>query len=520
MTDQADLSQVARMPRGAARRTAAWEALEATAKRSQQPIKDVLDGLQQAHKVDDYDAFALGNTFEIAAPEGSWKEVYADLKKTGKLGVLMAFDGKSVLADDSPKSTYPQVEEPSNPVDQEVRIDARDRAKYTKDGTPDGELDPAKVNAHADEVVAARTQAWNDTLRRGTKDQDDWMFRPSDGVAWNVAQVGADRAWAEGITGKGVRVGILDTGVDHGHPNVAHALGAPDDPYRWYGDTAKAGDQEGHGTHVAGTIAGYDPKSKFRTGLAPDAELMIAQMNDSLTGAFQWFLAPSKPDGSGADPSRGADVISNSWGIEGPLAPIGHTLDLPLRQLKDAGVVTVFAAGNSGPNLGTVNSPGDNPDVLTVGATRRDGTIASFSSRGKDPQAKPDISAPGAQVPSSVPVSNVGKLLPTVRLMNLVTGNMSPEMAEQRPVPHTDGAYWFMDGTSMATPTTSGAVALLLQKFPTLGPDQVKQALAAGSVDMGAPGYDTVYGAGRLDLMQSFAAAQRIVDGAAAPTSS
>lgn len=278
-----------------------------------------------------------------------------------------------------------------------------------------------------------------------------------------VPQIGADKVRASGYTGKGVKVCVIDTGVDTNHPDLngnkvvawVDYVNGKTTPY----------DDHGHGTHVSGTIAGTGNASNGQyKGVAPEASLMVAKVLSS--------------SGSGSDTNiikaidwavkNGAQVISMSLGS----TTHSQAMDDAVNSAVKSGVVVVIAAGNSGPSAKTICCPGDSPNVVTVGASDRNDAIASFSSRGpnRDGTIKPDI-------------TNMG-----VGLMAAKAGGTS-----------TSGYYKAMSGTSMATPMTSGVVALLLQANKTLTPAQVKTVLTKTAKALGSSVPNNDYGYGRVD---------------------
>ncbi len=315
-------------------------------------------------------------------------------------------------------------------------------------------------------------------------------------VEWNVGKVGAEQAWEQGVTGEGVVVGIVDTGANVAHEALkshyrgTNADGTTDHDYNFYdpvGNKKEAYDDHSHGSHVAGTSVGGT--SDRLTGMAPGAKFIASKVftaggsgsTATILKGLSWMLAPTKADGTGADPTKAPDIVSNSWG-NGDGASLVY-LDA-WKAFEAAGIIPVVAAGNSGrPN--TIGSPASYPQSITVGATDIDDKVASFSSRGpskiKDANGKlipkPDISAPGKDITSA------GK---------------------------TGDQYVKMSGTSMATPAVSGLIALLLQKFPTLDAEQVREVLAKSAVDIDAPGYDVNTGHGRVDAVKALAVAQEL----------
>ncbi|WP_424357054.1 S8 family serine peptidase [Methanocella sp. MCL-LM] len=282
-----------------------------------------------------------------------------------------------------------------------------------------------------------------------------------------VPQIGADQAWNSGYTGKGVKVAVIDTGIDGSHPdlNGNKIVGWVD---YTQGKTTPY-DDHGHGTHVAGTIAGTGAadSGKYK-GVAPEASVMGIKVlgkdgsgsNSNILKGIDWAV------------QNNADIISMSLGSSSH----SQASDDAIKRAVDAGVTVIVAAGNSGPNAKTVACPGDSPYAITVGATDRNDQIASFSSRGPtyDGRTKPDV-------------TNMGVGLVAAK----ATG-----VASSKPV----GQYYqAMSGTSMATPMTSGVAALLLQAKPDLTPAQMKDALTKTAKPLGSGVPNNNYGYGRVD---------------------
>lgn len=283
------------------------------------------------------------------------------------------------------------------------------------------------------------------------------------------------RADFPGITGKGVRVGIIDTGADPSHP----ALNGKIDAFKDFSGSKMVNpdDDHGHGTHVAGTIAGSDTDGQA-IGIAPEVRLIIAKAfnsgggssQSSLLEAMQWV---ADPDG---DPTTAdfAQVVNNSWSAGGSFSnntPDKEPFCVALSNWYKIGMVPVFAAGNSGPSSSSIRLPAACPLSLTVGATTESDSIASFSSRGpvkwKNGEiVKPDVAAPGEEIYSAQP----------------------------------GGGFTYKSGTSMACPHAVGSIALILQASKGISVDDAEKALIDGSVDLGRSGKDTVFGAGRIHV--------------------
>ena len=303
---------------------------------------------------------------------------------------------------------------------------------------------------------------------------------------WNIDLIRAPEVWAlhPDYTGVGSVVGSFDTGVDVTHPDLApryrgnHSISWFDP----YGQHATPFDADGHGTHTTGIAVGGDA-SGANIGVAPGAKWIAAKaFNDFGFGSvsafhqiFQWFLAP------GGNPANAPDVVNASWAIEEAGCFTDFRADI--LALRAAGIFTSFAAGNDGPDDGSVRSPGAEPEAFAVGATDFVDDAAFFSGRGPSPCGgivKPDLSAPGDLIVSTFP------------------GN----------------EYLIASGTSMAAPHVTGAVAVLRSIDPTATVDELIVALTAGAVDLGDSGPDNAFGAGRLDLFQSV---QVLMGGAGRP---
>ncbi|MGW4748825.1 S8 family peptidase [Streptomyces sp. NPDC004290] len=281
----------------------------------------------------------------------------------------------------------------------------------------------------------------------------------------STKQIHAPEAWAAGYDGKGTKVAVLDTGADAGHPDLKGRIVASEN----FTDSETTDDHTGHGTHTLSTVGGSGAASDGKEkGVAPGAGLLNGKvLDDSGSGAASWIIA-----GMEWAVAQGADVVSMSLGSPVP-TDCTDPMSVAAEELaQDEGTLFVIAAGNSGPTLDTVSSPGCAPGVLTVGATDHDDSTAWFSSRGPtivQHTLKPEIAAPGVAI--------------------------SAAAAGGRGV----YAYQSMSGTSMATPHVAGAAAIVKQRHPDWTARQIKSALVA-SADSGVPGDVREVGGGRLDV--------------------
>ncbi|MFJ1973247.1 S8 family peptidase [Streptomyces sp. NPDC087903] len=284
----------------------------------------------------------------------------------------------------------------------------------------------------------------------------------------STAQIGAPEARAAGYDGKGVKVAVLDTGVDDTHPDLKGRV----DAAKNFSEAADTVDRVGHGTHVASTVAGSGAHSggKYK-GVAPGARLISGKvLDDDGSGQESGLIA-----GAQWAVEQGAKVINLSLG--GPDSPGDDPLEQAVDELSaSSGALFVIAAGNEGPAAGTVGSPGSAAAALTVGAVDRTDAMADFSSRGPtaDGSLKPDLTAPGVDIVAA----------------------KAAEGTEGDPA--ADG-YVSMSGTSMATPHVAGAAAILAQRHPDWTGERIKAALTASAKPTaGVSAF--AQGTGRTDL--------------------
>jgi subtilisin family serine protease len=286
------------------------------------------------------------------------------------------------------------------------------------------------------------------------------------GIEWGVQNVNAPPVWAQGYFGQGIVVADADTGMQWDHPALkAHYRGwngtSADHNYNWFdaihdsmgnpcgNDASAPCDDNGHGTHTAGTTIGDDGMGN-KVGVAPGARFIGCRNMDSgrgtparYTECFQFFIAPTDLTGKAPNPDLRPHVINNSWGCPSSEGCAATTLQLVVEHTQAAGIFVEASAGNSGSGCSSVTDP---PALFaaafSTAAYDVSNKLAGFSSRGPvtsdgSMRPKPDVAAPGVRVRSSWP-----------------------------------GGMWAtLSGTSMAGPHVVGVVALLWSARPELARD-------------------------------------------------
>ena len=343
----------------------------------------------------------------------------------------------------------------------------------------------------------------------------------------HVLEVRAGKGVDSKYSGKGVTVAVIDTGVDSNHPDLTdRVVKAVNFEPAWFFDMINDGlysdqvaeatgnpiDSYGHGTHVAGIVAGTGAAASGEadmSGVAPGASIANFKIADTHQGVtcdvpcdFGWEMNALVAYEYAIEHRNdkiypgGIRIINNSWStyeVDSEVEPIS----LIVQAAADKGLINVFAAGNDGPDKNTVaQGPNQLEDVITVAAACKsvdscgEKQIASFSSRG--PQV--DIAAPGDNIYSTAAVSVY-----------------TPLGSHAAPNGGTDNAYYVgLSGTSMATPHVSGIIALMLDANPKLTSAQVEKILIATAWDYGDRGFDTAFGFGQVDALKAVAKAERL----------
>jgi subtilisin family serine protease len=277
--------------------------------------------------------------------------------------------------------------------------------------------------------------------------EEDPPSIPTQTLPWGVDRIDADLV---SLTGEGIKVAVLDTGIDKDHPDLSVAGGVNFVPKGLKLDSTKWDDDNGHGTHVAGTIAALD-NTVGVVGVAPGVSLYAVKVLDRRgSGSLTWVI-----NGINWAVQNDMDVISMSLSTDSDYSQ----LKTACQNAYNAGIVIVAAAGNDGSK---VDYPAAYSTVVAVSATDSNDNIASFSNRGSEIE----VAAPGVSIPST----------------------------------WKDGAYNTISGTSMACPHVTGVAALILDSNPSSSVTSVRTALH-NAEDLGTTGWDQYYGFGLVDAV-------------------
>ncbi|MEV4280100.1 S8 family serine peptidase [Actinoplanes xinjiangensis] len=286
---------------------------------------------------------------------------------------------------------------------------------------------------------------------------------------WSLATMNVAQAW-QASTGTGITVAVIDSGVDAGHPDLAGQVLPGIDLIA--GTEGVSTDPNGHGTHVAGTIAAVTGNGAGVAAVAPHAKILPIRALDADGSGYMSDTAT----GIVYATDHGAHVINMSLGGTEPSAAVSNAISYA----RSRGVVVVAAAGNSRASGSPISYPAADRGVIAVASTTSSDWYSNFSNHGD----YIDVAAPGSGIISTYPQAS---------------GN----------------SYVSMNGTSMAAPHVAALAALLKGYSPALTPDQVQQAMQVSAVDLGTPGEDSDYGHGRVDAAAALAA---IAPATTAPT--
>jgi thermitase len=274
---------------------------------------------------------------------------------------------------------------------------------------------------------------------------------------WDLPIIGMESAWDYEMGSHDVIVAVVDTGIDYTHPDLnANYVPLGHD---WVNNDNDPMDDHFHGTHCAGTIAAVINNEEGIAGMA-DVSVFGEKAFNSL--GFGQNDDSSQAIIHAVD--MGADIISCSWGGTTPSQIVEESINYAI----DHGVMVIAAAGNS--NSDELHYPSAYPGVIAVSATDQNDLKASFSNYGD----WVDVAAPGVDIASTVPYEELGYY------------------------------YGLLSGTSMATPHVSGLAALLMSAFPTYSSSQIEALIYEYALDLGDPGFDPIYGHGRIDATNIF----------------
>jgi hypothetical protein len=349
------------------------------------------------------------------------------------------------------------------------------------------------------------TDSFSDEFKEAKADK----LKNTANIAWNVSLINAPQVWAEGFTGEEVVVSVIDSGVNYNHQDLAGRMWThpnfPNHGFNFLNNSHNTMDDNSHGTHCAGTVAGNGVAGTV-TGIAPGATIMALKVLDSGgsgTEAGVWAAIQFSVE-------YGASVMSLSLGWKHAWSPDRSMWRTTMNNALAAGVIASVAAGNEGTSFSDVPpsqvrtpgdipppwtnplqvSPGGNSAVVSVGSTTNTDAISSFSSRGPvtwqnilpfndypyNPGTgliRPDVVAPGSNIISLSNTSNTG--------------------------------YTTKSGTSMATPAVAGLMALMVSKNPGITPEQISQILEETAVSL-APGKNNTFGSGRVNAQAALLA--------------
>ncbi len=312
------------------------------------------------------------------------------------------------------------------------------------------------------------------------------------------------------LKGNGRTVAVIDSGIDGNHPDLQFGQKTIQN-VKIVSDLGLAGagvtmenvpntdTSSGHGTHVAGTVAGTGAASagdsrrpNYYAGIAPEANLIGLGVGEGLNilfalEAFDYALANQQ--------RYSIDVITNSWGsASGPYDP-NNPINQASYEAYKRGMVVAFAAGNDGPGDDTLNPYAVVPWVINVGSGTKSGTLSDFSSRGipGDFYKHIDVVAPGSSICSTRAVGTI------VGATGALVDTSHPDYTVR---------YHCISGTSMATPFVAGTTTLLLEANPELSPDQIESILMESATPMPAFGYHAV-GGGYINVLAAVDLASR-----------
>ncbi len=329
------------------------------------------------------------------------------------------------------------------------------------------ELTPTQRNVLAGSIEVDRITA-NAALKPMSAIGDELGFEPDKdkGSPRSVGkEISADKLWKDGLTGRGVDIAVIDTGVNPVKGLEGRVIDGPDLSFDvpFLATAQKSRDMHGHGTHMAGIIAGRDPevtdlsKPQRFIGIAPEARIVnvkvgaasgAVDVSQVITG-IEWVVRNKRANG------LNIRIINLSYGTPSTLKFWEDPVAAAAEAAWKAGIVVVVAAGNDG-SVANVTSPASSPMIIAAGATGRKQGVTTFTNSGG--QRNPDLWAPGSSV---------------VSLTAAADDNVNKHGGPGR----VGNRFRRGTGTSQAAAVISGAAALLLQAFPNATPDQIRIAM-------------------------------------------
>ncbi len=328
---------------------------------------------------------------------------------------------------------------------------------------------------------------------------------------WGLKKIQADKAW-DVTQGQGIVVAVVDSGLDYTHPDIAANVWTnPADGshgYNFAANTTDPMDDNGHGTHVAGTIAAVGNNGLGIIGVAPQAMIMAVKALDANGSGTSDQLASALLYAA----QNGADVINNSWGC-GKACPSQPVVEDAIRTAYGLGAVVVFAAGNSAADVANY-SPQNMTDSkpIVVASTDHFDQRSGFSNVG----LTIDVAAPGGESGSACGSDLTTESILSLRAhgTDLYATPCGPSYAGKMVV---GSLYYRARGTSMAAPHVSGLAALLIATHPTWTNEQIRQTIRQSADDVESPGFDTYSGAGRINAARALSLNAVIAGSISAP---
>ncbi len=446
-------------------------ALEKTAKRTQGNLLSYIQKEKIKGNVKEYESYYIVNMVYVKATKGVIEKI-ALMDEVEKV----YYNEETYLIDhaENPESTIEIIDNTNSSEEEEDVVE--------------GKIEVLNDTSSIEEV-----NEFKGKIEQFVESENNILaVLPSD-IEWNIKQVNADKVWSQyDIDGTGVVVGMIDSGVTWDHPALKNkyrgynsSTGRVNHNGNWYdayaGRSTPYDDSSSpHGTHVMGTILGQEASGRNAIGVAPGAKFIVAKglgpnggSANQLIRAGEWMLKP------GGSVSNAPDIINNSWGGGDGINDWFRDV---VRSWRAAGIVPVFAAGNQvsgepAPWPGSISIPSNYPESFAVAATDSSNRRGSFSKLGPSPYdksiPKPDISAPGVSIRSSV-----------------INGYQSG---------------W--SGTSMASPHIAGVAALVLQANPRLSVDQVENTIKSTATPLTDYTYRTSpnmgYGYGLVNALKA-----------------